>query len=397
MKRKYTFLLMALLIAGIIISALSFFRNTKYQNRTIINGIENFKPNNSDKKENFLLFYPADPRVSQESTIVKEVTKKGEIVREYAIKDSDFGRMLIHQKPNNLNKLFISFFGDASIDNYFFTYDMAKRKFDKVNLEYFKYPVGVDHIQHYGEDTLFQTIVSHKTGDQNIDQKTNDFNMSISNYSSEKSFETEYGYEPKWTPLLGFKNKIFYGTSGEVNEKETKVYPGIGIIDLENQLIHYESPESNDVDLFPVYSTKDHVYIVSDTGKLYAYINELKYEVSEPFKNLQKQDFYYYQEFRPLMIDEKTALYNLYSYEYGNTLGLLTFEPVPTFKPLKKSYVNNKNNYKFIYQDIENEEIYVLSNNEESYKILILDNKTFDLKVEFPVEYGHLLDFIVRI
>lgn len=397
MKRKYTFLWMVLLIAGIIISALSIFRNTEYENRIIINGIENFEPKSSETKGNFLLFYPADPRVSQESTIVKEVTKKGEIVQEYAIKDSDFGRMLIQQKPNNLNKLFISFFGDASIDNYFFTYDIAKSKFNKVNLDYFNYPVGVDHIQHYGEDTLFQTIVSHKTGDQNIDKKTNEFNMSISNYSSEKSFETEYGFEPKWTPLLGFNSKIFYGTSGEVKEKETMEYPGIGIIDLENQLIHYESPESNDVDLFPVYSSKDRAYIVSDTGKLYAYNNELKYEVFEPFKKLQKQDFYYYQEFRPLVINEKTALYNLYSYEYGNTLGLLTFEPVPTYKPLKKSYVNNKNNYKFIYQDIDNEEIYVLSNNEESYKVLILDNKTLDLKVEFPVEYGHLLDFIVRI
>ncbi|MFF3023882.1 hypothetical protein ACFVRR_14700 [Gottfriedia sp. NPDC057948] len=397
MKRKYTFLWMALLIAGIIISALSIFRNTEYENRTIINGIENFKPNYSDKKENFLLFYPADPRVSQESTIVKEVTKKGKIIREYAIKDSDFGRMLIHQKPNNLNKLFISFFGDATIDNYFFTYDIVKRKFDKINLEYFKYPVGVDHIQHYGEDTLFQTIVSHKTGDQNIDPKTKEFKMSISNYSTKKSIETEYGFVPKWTPLLGFKNKIFYGTSGEVNEKETVEYPGIGIIDLENQIIHYESPESNEVDLFPICSSKDRAYIVSDTGKLYAYNNELKYKVFEPFNKLQKQDFYYYQEFRPLVINEKTALYNLYSYEYGNTLGLLTFEPVPNFKPLKKSYVNNKNHYKFIYQDIDKEEIYVLSNNEESYKVLILDNKTLDLKVEFPVEYGHLLDFIVRI
>lgn len=234
MKRKYTFLWMALLITGLIISAFSIFRNTEYENRTIINGIENFEPKPSKKRGNFLLFYPADPRVSQESTIVKEVTKKGEIVREYAIKDSDFGRMLIQQKPNDLNKLYISFFGDATIDNYFFTYDIAKRKFNKVNLEYFRYPVGVAHIQHYGEDTLFQTIVSHKTGDQNIDQKTKEFKMSISNYSIKKSIETEYGFVPKWTPLLGFNNKLFYGTSGEVKEKETMEYPGIGIIDLEN-------------------------------------------------------------------------------------------------------------------------------------------------------------------
>ncbi|WP_142317299.1 hypothetical protein [Bacillus sp. AFS017336] len=397
MKRKNKSIWIILIIAGLMITTISIFRNKEYDNSIIINGIETFEPKPSNKEDHFLLFYPADPRVSQESTIVKEVDKSGEIVQEYAIKDKDFGRMKIQQKPNYLNQLYVSFFGDATIDNYFFTYDIAKRKFNKVNLNYFKYTVGVDHILHYGKDILFQTIVSHKTGDQNLDLKTNEFNMSISNYSSEESFETEYGHTPKWTPLLGFNNKVFYGTNGKVKEKETAEYPGIGIIDLENQSVHYESPETDDIDLQPVYSNKNHAYIISDTGKMYAYNSKLKYEVFEPFKNLEEQDFYYDQEFHPLMIDEITALYNVYSYENGSTLGLLTFEPVPTFQPLKKSYVNAKNKYKFIYQDPEKKEVYVLCKNEENYKILVLDNKTLDLKVEFPVEYGHLLDFIVRI
>lgn len=131
MKRKYKLFLLVLFTIALIFLARSIFQNKEYESRIVINGIENFEPISSDKKDNFLLFYPADPRVSQESTIVKEVTNTGEIVREYAIKDKDIGRMAIHQKPNNLNKLFVSFFGDATIDNYFFTYNIEKKSLKK--------------------------------------------------------------------------------------------------------------------------------------------------------------------------------------------------------------------------------------------------------------------------
>lgn len=395
MKRIYLFGTVILIIV-FVFSLFLTFSDTEYEDRILVDGIENFKPKSSDKEDNFLLFYPADPRVSQESTIVKEVTRTGGIVREYAIKDRDFGRMLIQQKPNDFNHLYVSFFGDATIDNYFFTYNIERKKFNKVDFNYFKYPVGVDHILHYGDDVLFQTIVSYKTGNQNTN-KNNDFNMSISNYISEKSFETEYGYSPKWTPLLGFNKKIFYGTSGEVKEKDKTEYPGIGIIDLDHQLVHYESPESNDIDLYPLYSNRNRAYIVSDSGKLYAYNKELKYEVFEPFNNFEKQDVYYSFQYRPLMIDDNTALYNVFSDKKGNTVGLLTFEPVPSFQPLKKNYLKAKNNYKFIYHDHVKEEIYVLCDDGENYTMLVLDKKTLNLKVEFPVDYGHLLDFIVRI
>ena len=209
MNKKYASLILGTCILIIVLGVYFIFKTVSLDTneKIIVHGIENFEPVSSDG-ENYLLYYPADSRISQKNTIVKEVTTTGDIVREYEIKDSDFRRMSVHQKPNNPNQLYISLFGEPTIDNYFYTYDITKKKFEKVTLDYFDYEVGVDHIMHYGDDTIFQTLVSHKTGDQNIQADTNEFNVSISNYSTKKSFETEYGHAPKWSPLLKFNNKI---------------------------------------------------------------------------------------------------------------------------------------------------------------------------------------------
>lgn len=371
-------------------------KNDNESPKNIVNGIENFNPKPSASGKNYLLYYPADSRTSQENTIIKEVSESGEILREYEIRDNDFGRMSIHQKPSNINQLFVSFFGEATIDNYYFTYDIAEKRFKKVILDYFDYEVGIDHIKHYGEDILFQTLVSHKTGEQNINVKTNEFNMSISNYSLETSFETEYGNAPKWTPLLGFSNKIIYGTSGQVNEEGEYENSGIGIIDLGNQKVQYELPDKKANDLYPIFSNDEQAYVLSDTGKLFAYDKNMQYQVFEPFKDLPKQDYYYNQEANPLAIDKNTLLYSVFNNEKGYTVGLLTLGPEPTFQPLEKDYIKADSNYRFIYQDNERGEIYLLKMNEEESRVIVIDNKNFDKKVDFPVEYGHLLDFIVK-
>ncbi|PJN88081.1 hypothetical protein [Bacillus sp. mrc49] len=182
MKKKY--LPLILLSFVFVVIAFVFFKKESTQ-RIVVNGIGNFNPVPSNGK-NYLLFYPADLRVSQKNTIVKEVTNQGDIVREYEIKDRDIRRMSFHQKPNDINKLYISFFGEATIDNYYFTYNIKEKKFTKVNLNYFEHKVGVDHIIHYGDDILFQTLVSHKTGEQNVNLENNEFNVSISDYSIKK-------------------------------------------------------------------------------------------------------------------------------------------------------------------------------------------------------------------
>ena len=85
----------------------------------------------------------------------------------------------------------ISLFGEAVVEDWYYTYDLSKQKFQKVPLTYFQHNVGVNHIMHYGPDVLFNTIASHKTGDQDYNSQTGDFKMSISNYTEKNSYETE--------------------------------------------------------------------------------------------------------------------------------------------------------------------------------------------------------------
>ena len=380
----------------VIISLVSFIIwsiNKKEVERIQVHGISTFNPASSENGNHFLLFYPRDERFSQENTIVKEVDYTGEIIREYEVIDQDFRRMIAHQKPNQMNQLYISFFGEATIDNYYFTYDIDEKKFEKVILDYFDYDVGVDHILHYGNHTLFQTLVSHKTGDQNLHPETYDFNMSISDYDLKQSFETEYGYAPKWSPLLGFHNKLIYATAGRINDKDEYENSGIGLIDLFNQQVEYET-FNNDTEFFPLYASDKHAYVLSNSGELYVYDTSFNYKTYEPFKNLPKQDWYYSEENSPLLIDGRTILTSVYSEDKGSIVGLIELEPEPVFTPLEKSYLESNYIYKFLYQDIKKEEIYVLQKNNDETFVLVIDHKTFERKERFPVEYGHMLDFV---
>ena len=240
MKSKFSFYSIVIVVLIITIAFCLVFKlpNLNKTEDIVINGIENFHPERSDEVT-YLLYYPSDVRVSQNETYVMEVNLKGEMIKRYKIIDDDFRRMKIHQKPNDLNKLYISLFGETKIDNYFYTYNILDNEIKKITLNYFDYEVGVDHIMHYGEDILFQTIASHKTGTQNIKEDTMEFNVSISNYSQEKSFETEYGSPTSWTALLGFNNRILYGTAGKYDENDKLITSGMGIIDLENQTVRY--------------------------------------------------------------------------------------------------------------------------------------------------------------
>lgn len=90
-----------------------------------VNGIENFLPDiEQESFGNYLLFYPSDWRTSQDFTLVKEVTTSGDVIKQYKIMDDEFRRMTPHQRPHLPNQLFISFFGDTLIDNFYFTYDI---------------------------------------------------------------------------------------------------------------------------------------------------------------------------------------------------------------------------------------------------------------------------------
>lgn len=360
--------------------------------RIKVEGIENFQPI-SNEEGNYLLFYPADIRVNQENLIIKEVNSTGEIMHEYEVIDSDFRRMIAHQKPNDQNKLYVSLFGEATIDNYYYTYDISKKQFEKINLSYFDIDVGVDHIMHYGNDILFQTLVSYKTGEQNLTE-SGEFNVSISNYTNQMSFETEYGHVPKWTPILEFGDKIVYGTSGQLNEKGKYENFGIGVLSMEQQTIEYKTPKKNE-DLSPIYSTEKNLYILDSQGKMYVYDKNFNYKTYEPFLNISA-DYYYSDDSPPLFIDENRALISISDNETGPIIGMLSLEPTPKFKKLDKNYIQSNSTYRFLYQNINEEEIYVVKSSEKKESLLVLDNKSFDLITEIPIEDAHLLDFVVK-
>ncbi|MGN1400303.1 MAG: hypothetical protein ACI4XL_02240 [Bacillus sp. (in: firmicutes)] len=362
--------------------------------RIEVEGVENFQPI-SDEDGHYLLFYPADIRFSQENSIIKEVDRTGEIVHEYEVIDSDFRRMIAHQKPNELNKLYVSLFGEATIDNYYYTYDIRNKQFEKVHLPYFDFDVGVDHIMHYGNDTLFQTLVSYKTGDQNMNE-AGEFNMSISNHTDQMSFETEYGNAPKWTPIIEFGDKVVYGTNGRLNEKDEYDNSGIGILSMEQQTVEYKTPVKNE-DLSPIYATDKRLYVLDSKGKMYVYDKNFEYKTYEPFLNIST-DYFYNEDSPPLFIDENRALVSINGTGTASVLGILALEPTPVFKKLEKSYINSDSTYRILYQNTVDREIYVVSLSEKknSSSLLVLDNQSFDLITEIPIEYAHLLDFVVK-
>jgi hypothetical protein len=368
--------------------------------RIVINGIENFNPgaDRSGTNESFLLFYPADSRVSQGTTLVKEVTTAGVVMKEYEIKDDEFRRMEIHQKPSEINKLYISLFGEAVINNWYYTYDIDQQQFKKVDIDFFNYDVGVDHIKHYGPDVLFQTIVSHKTGDQNYDPETGLFNMSISNYSTEKSYETEYGYPPNWSPLLQLGDTVIYAGNGQVNDDGIAENAFVALINDQTGLVEYTNFDRQSTEFFPLYATDDHAYIIGNAGKIFVLDKNNNYSTYEPFKDLPPQEYYYNIDgFGTLLISDGVVLHYIYSENSGITLGLLSLNGEPTFIPLDKSYIDKENSYRLLYQDTKKEEIYLLestSNNDGN--LLVINNQSFDLVHKIPIEYEYLLDFVIK-
>lgn len=395
---KKTTLITLFTIAIITLISTFFFHNSGSKlKKNVVEGIENFKPTANNNEERYLLFYPADSRTSQEVTIVREVTVTGEITKEYEVVDNDFRRMAIHQKPNNIGELYISLFGEPVIQNWYYTYNIKDRSFKKVNLDYFKFDVGVDHIKHYGQDVLFQNLVSHKTGDQNFNPETGNFNMSITNGTTEKSYETEPGYVPNGGPLLQFNNKIIYSGSGVVNEEGIADNAFVSIIDCETEQVKYMYFDKKSTEYYPIYTTDEHAYIIGNEGKLIVLDKDFNYKSFDVFKDLPSQ-FYYYIHNGTLLLNEDTALHILYNEENGSSMGLLKFDEVPTFTLLEKDYINNKMDYRILYQDMVKGEIYLIeSDGKKRGNLLILDNHNFELKNKIPVEYHHLLDFVVKI
>ncbi|MEM1503411.1 hypothetical protein RG959_08300 [Domibacillus sp. 8LH] len=371
-------------------------KNDERKDRIVVNGMENLTFMNETSEDHYLLFYPSDSRTSQEYTLVKEVSQTGEVIKEYEIKDDSFRRMSTHQKPTDPNNLYISFFGEAVIENWYYTYDIQKRTFKKVDLSYFKYDTGVDHIMHYGPDVLLQNLVSHKTGDQNLNMETGAFQMSITNDTEKKSYETEYNLIPAWSPLLELGNKIVFAGSGEENDQGVDK-GAVGLIDRKTSKIDYIDFSPKSTQFYPVYGTQDHAYIIGNEGKMFVLNQDLTYKEYNIFKSLPAQDYYFLESSGTLLVDKEKALHFVASEQDGPILGLLSFKGEPSFSPINKSYIRSDMSYRLLYQDTKQGEIYLIeSDGEEKGNLLVIDNKTFDLVHKIPIEHDHLLDFVVK-
>ncbi|MBS4218480.1 hypothetical protein KHA96_09165 [Bacillus sp. FJAT-49711] len=372
---------------------------TQWQSKNkyiFINGIEHFSRETSDKEGHYLLFYPADYRFSQKFTLVKEVTNSGEVVKQYKVFDDDFGRMIPHQKPNDTNQLYISFFGGMG-GEYYFTYDIQKNRFKKENIDYLENKVGIDHIMHYGDDVVFQTLASHKTGDQRYNEKFDGFKVSISNAATQQSIETDYRRSPLSSPILHFRGKILYGTAGAIGNDDEYEYHGIAITDLNKGSITYETFGTDNMDLTPLFSTDDYAYILGENGKMYVYNKDFQFKIFKPFKNIPKQD--YYSGNGQLVLDEHRILYCLNVEEDKYSLGIFHIKDEPVFELFNETFANTDSWYEPLYQNTEEKEVYVkeMSNDNGKNHIIVLDSESLDVKEKFPVRDNHLLDFIVKV
>ena len=359
-------------------------------------GIENFTLDGSEA--DYVLIYPADWRVSQNYTLIKEVTKSGEELKKYKIIDEDFRRAMIHQKPTDQTTLYLSLFGEPVIQNWFYTYDLKSQKFNKVPINYFTYDTGVNHIMHYGEDIIFNTIVSHKTGDQVLNPNTHDFKVSMSNYTTEKSYETEWGFEPLWSPILQFNDHIIYASTNVLTDDGTWSNSYVVMINEKDGTFkttdYHLEPTT---EFYPIYTNGEKAFILNRYGELIVLDQNFDYEIVKPYEFVPlKEQYYIHNGF--LMLDEKRALQVISEHDRSvDIMGILELSQSPHFSPIEKDYLHEDRYYRILYQDIEAEVIFII---EEDYngkgKALIIDRNSFDLIDSFPVDYPHLLDIIIK-
>ena len=396
LKRKKTLVLVgAIIVFGLIL--FYFIQTRSPAGEVKIEGIENFSLDDSDA--DYVLLYPADWRVSQDFTLVKEVTKTGEVLHQYRIIDEDFRRASIHQKPNDSYTLYMSLFGEPVIQNWFYTYDLQTHRFKQIPLDYFQYETGVNHIMHYGEDVIFNTIASHKTGDQIFNPVTHDFKVSMSNFTTEVSYETEWGLEPSWTPIVQFNGHLIYAGAGKVNDAGYSVDTFVAFINEENESVESTNFDHKGVEFAPIFANEKHAFILGiHTGELIVLDRNFDDEVFTPYENVEKRELYYVHD-AFLMIDYERALQVITEHDRTvDMLGILTLSDEPRFTPLEKEYIHPDRHYRILYQDLDKGVIFLIESEEGASDghVLVIDNKEFDLIDRFPVEYSQLLDMVVK-
>ncbi|WP_317368845.1 hypothetical protein, partial [uncultured Tyzzerella sp.] len=341
-----------------------------------IDGIENFNPNDLIDKssgKNYFLYYPSDIRVSQKYTLIKQVDSNGDIINKYKVYDDKFRRVKANQKILDKDNLYLSLFGEAVLENWFYTFNLSNNTFNRVDLDYFNYDVGVNSIDHQGNDILFSTIATHTTGDQQYNEEKNSFKVSISNFTTKKSYETSYDYIPYGSSgLITFDNKIVYSA---MCSNESNKY-GIVFIDDNEKLTFFSFDEIENESLSLIYADDTNLYLLSSTSKLIILNKNLEYEIYNISKNYEG-----YKYSSKLVLDENNILISLRNINIGSSkndstiLGVLTLKPDIEFNIIDSYKPKNGSLYKLNYID-KNSNIFIIeSNRNDNGNVIILDYK----------------------
>lgn len=203
------------------------------------------------------------------------------------------------------------------------------------------------------------------------------------------------------TPILQFENKLIYGTAATLGEDDEYEEHGIAIVDMEEDVVQYETFGTDRVGFALLFATNEHAYILGDNGYMYVFDQNFHYKIYEPFKHVFNQDYYHVIESEQLVLDENRILYSFRGTggDEQYALGIIHLNEEPVFEIFNEAFANTESWYELLYQNVDENEIYVkeMSNTKKNNHVIILDSDSLEIKVKFPVDYNHLLDFVVKI
>lgn len=148
--------------------------------------------------------------------------------------------------------------------------------------------------------------------------------------------------------------------------------------------------------LDPIYCSCEFAFVMDNLGRILVYDRDFQYKSYDTFNKTGKKDLVFRQENQPLLLNENKALYILYSDTVAPSIGTLEFKEEPEFRAVEVDYMESNNQYKILYQDAQEKEIYIVKSNDKKASLLIIDNENYKLLYEIPIEYAHLLDFVIK-
>lgn len=379
-KLKYFLLVLSLMA----LAGCSFFNSPKDISKEKVADIE--LVNN-----HYYLFYPSDSRTTQNYTYVTELDNNGEIVQNYKITDDKLSRFQPFQNPLSPDVIYLKKFGEPTLEASFFEYELTSNRFTEKQFDYFNFDLGITNFFTYGENMILTTIVSHKTGEQNITD-SGDFQVSISNVNTKETIELPYKSVPMTTVNLFYKNKAIYMTAGYLADEEKELFEnkGIGIVNFSDSSIQFLNPEKGDNNQYwSIYSDEDYFYVFGDSGTLYQFSEDFSFKKMNSLKKYK--DIQLTDEVNPMYLSNHDMLYTFYN-DDKPIVGVLSLKDY-TFKEIDLGEIDDID---FLYQNKNKSEIYLKSFKDEKGSLIVLDNKKFKIKKEIPIKYPLALDFVIH-